>query len=329
MNMTRHIKNIFSYLYKQLLCSCNPEAKFLSETSNERQAGKVICLFVHYDSQNNISKSDLNYVKELNNFADVIFISNSIAVSELPNELHEITLLCVFRKNVGYDFGAWKDVILQYREMICRYDCLILVNNSVYCPIIHLMPIVNKMNERDNDFWGMTAFTERRNGRSREAHVLGYFKVPQHIQSYFLVFKKKVLEEEGFYKFWKDLEYPETFIDAVRYGEIALSQTMINLGYKSDVYIRQTLNNRRFRVDGPDMSKYEPDKLLCYGMPLIKKKALNLITVKQYLYLIKTIEKYNDELADIIARDYCKAQFSWAYRMLNRIFGGRLNRWRE
>ena len=64
---------------------------------------------------------------------DFVIICNDLEfkIDNLPDYVTYIN-----RPNIGYDFGAWSDALLNYHYRDKDYDTYIFVNSSVYGPFI-------------------------------------------------------------------------------------------------------------------------------------------------------------------------------------------------
>ncbi len=160
---------------------------------------KRICFVAGFDANGQIADYVVYLVKALSQFADVYYYGDFDADA---TELAKLKPYCVeaFAKRHGkYDFGSWQELIHHVgRQKIAQYDELILTNDSCYGPLFDLAPLFEEMESRDNDFWGLT---------SAFHHHL-------HIQSYFVAFKKPVLESDVFYQFFDSIK-PEKNVHAV------------------------------------------------------------------------------------------------------------------
>lgn len=159
------------------------------------------------------------------------------------------------RENRGFDGGAYKDVIVNAIgwDKVQEYDELVLCNDTFYGPFVSFESIFNEMRNESIDFWGLNYC---------------YNKITNHIQSYFLVFRKKVLCESGIIKYFNEnINSLTNEIEDVYNGfELGLFQHLVHQGYSFAAY---TENN--------------PFDLYCQGnigikefdVPILKKKAFS------------------------------------------------------
>lgn len=186
------------------------------------QSHKTLVLFSHFDRQDTIDPYVLYYLEALNQAGtDIVFLSASEAMP--PEEDQKLVALCrrvVIKKNIGYDFGAWRLGMALMEHELGDYDRLILCNDSIYAPLHSFGEMFRKMDAHDYDFWGITDNNDYEN----------------HIQSYFMVFSPTVFMQAFFYDFWRGIRsfrYKENII--VNY-EVGLSKMLKAHGYKLGVF---------------------------------------------------------------------------------------------
>lgn len=156
----------------------------------------------------------------LETISTLVVVVNGVIQPEELKKLQKRTEHIYIRENVGYDVGAYKDCMFHYVgiDEICKYDELILANDTVIGPFVPFAEIFETMTSKKCDFWGMT-YIER-----------GFLS---HIQSWFLVFRKKALEEKAFFLYFeKNILTTTTDLNQVysRF-EVGVYQYMIKMGY--------------------------------------------------------------------------------------------------
>ncbi len=194
---------------------------------------KNICIFSHFDRDNVIDSYVLHYLKELSGQdCDIIFVTTSRYLSlDQRKKLQPFCHKIIIRKNTGRDFGAFKSGI-QAIENLAFYNKVILANDSVYGPLYPLDKIIHYGDQMQLDMWGAT----------------DSFANQYHIQSYFIVFSKPLIQHLVFGEFWRhlpDLYFRDNIIH--RY-EIGMSQFFIKKGFKLGAYcpylrIKESLQN--------------------------------------------------------------------------------------
>jgi len=149
----------------------------------------------------------------------LVVVSNS--ARSLPASLDSVVDTFVPRANVGYDFGAWRDGLATLRSG--DYDEVICVNDSVFGPLTDVASVFSDARVAGADLWGMVLSDQ--NAR-RDAP-----RVP-HLQSWFLGFRKAVLESDAFAEFWRTCEPCDTKVQLIERYEIGLSASMAEAGFR-------------------------------------------------------------------------------------------------
>ncbi len=314
--MQKMLRNIKSYLYKYRSAQYAEQKVEVPNIDIDRNK-KRLSLFLHYNCEENISTSDWKYLEALDKISDVFIVSNSIINPNTKKIIKDKDWMLYERGNTGYDFGGWKEAITLFRNHIEKYDILVLVNNSCFFPVYPLEGVFAQMEVKNVDFWGITAFKENPLRGSLEAQILKTDRVPTHVQSYFIVFDLK-RTGDCFFNFWDNYSEQNSFSNTVKYGEIGITEFLLNHGKKYEVFVNETLDDLDYYLS-PDLSKNQPERLLAMGCPLIKKKALTQITIKQYYILLIELRKLNVDLYDEVKKVDYRNNVSKTYRYMNKI----------
>ena len=127
---------------------------------------KRLGIYIFYDKDNIIDDYVIYMLKDLNKAVDnIIFVSNSKISKEEEKKLNGLNIEINIRENIGLDAGAFKYVYDKYkREYLCQYDEVLLLNDTFYGPFKPFKEIINEMNDKDIDFWGLTANFDSKDG---------------------------------------------------------------------------------------------------------------------------------------------------------------------
>jgi hypothetical protein len=208
-------------------CVVMPVARLVGNIRSTRQInyvwpqgeialGPKIALFMHFDQNGMVRSQLLHYMRELrNNGRDVVFVSNSDEMKqEALAALQEICAGVIVRKNIGYDFGAWRDAIDYLNLPRANTEEIILANDSVFGPLLPLGDILQRLDYTNADIWGMTESWQAR----------------YHLQSFFLAFGPKAIRAQAFRKFWDSVRPVPVKAYIVKMYEVGVTQAMINGG---------------------------------------------------------------------------------------------------
>lgn len=254
---------------------------------------KRLLLYVHFNKYDNISEHvyyQLEHMKPL--FSKVIFISNSQLSQSEVEKLRQKDLIDDFiqRENVGYDFAAWHDGMAQVGfENLKDYDSVTAMNDTCFGPLWDMAPLYEKYESDEAvDFWGMT------NHRAIDA---GHIYIDEHLQSYFMSFKKSIIVSDVFQNFWKKVEAYTDVQNVIDNYETKYTKIFTEAGFKyqavlNTVPIADNFFHSNFTI-------HYPHVLLDNGVPFIKIKTFDLT---QHLspYLLKAIEERSDYPSQLI-----------------------------
>lgn len=244
-------------------------------------------VFAHYNADAGISEDDYATVQAYSKIlSKIVFVSNSPLTQADKQKLDKMHICYTERKNEGFDFSAWRDGLFKIgRETVQTYDELVLFNNSCYPPVFDLQEMFEKMETRSIDFWGSTIFPYSPDG----SYIHRDF-IPEHVQSFLMVFNKKILQEDVFWKFWSEMKDYSTLIDVISNGESQFTWILSNAGYTYEPYIRETyylsklLNNYAIAYE-------KPSTLLLLSDPLIKKKCYQHMSPEERIRLEYLVSK--------------------------------------
>lgn len=176
-------------------------------------------IFVHYDKNHIVDNYIYHYLKELKkNASYLLFVSTSNLVEKDVENLAKYCTNVIVRENIGYDFMSYKVGLESFDYL--SYDEVVICNDSVYGPLYSLENVFNKMQNDTCAFWGIT-----------DNKDIGY-----HLQSYFLVFKKSVIQSDAFKSFWDNVEILNDKNEIIKKYEVGLTKHLLQNGYSSAVY---------------------------------------------------------------------------------------------
>lgn len=232
-----------------------------------------LALYAHYSKSGGLALYVQYYLRRLRELGfQICFISNSPISQPRENELHEICDKVIQRSNTGYDFAMWQQALVEYE--LTQFDELLLTNSSIVGPLHPLEPFWQHPVASECDFWGFTDNDE----------------FGRHLQSYFILFRRQVLEHPCFLKFWDSvLPFDDSRLIVQSY-EVGLTRWLEQHGFTWDAFFPQEdlrrlllsrrgiadkLKNRIHPLELPrNTPMLLPDLLLESGMPFLKAKLL-------------------------------------------------------
>ena len=224
---------------------------------------KRLLLYVHYNKYDELSGHVLYQLEQLRPlFSKLIVISNSQLTKSATSTLKETGVDEVIqRENLGFDFAAWRDGMAHVGfEDLTDFDSVTLMNDTCFGPLWDISDIVEGFEKRPNvDFWGMTNFRKTK-----------YFD--EHLQSYFMSFKKHVVASETFQKFWTSIKTFTDVQDVIDNYETRVTSVLLEAGYRYDAVFNTVVEEAGDLIH-PDFSYYRPISTLEHKVPFIKLKA--------------------------------------------------------
>ncbi len=229
-----------------------------------------LAIFCFYD-RDGIVDSYIEYLLDdlINNVDCLVIVVNGILKKSEVIKFEKYTERIIIRKNEGFDVGAYADVIVNIigKDEINTWDEIVLCNDTFYGPFLAFKNIFDTMKLKEIDFWGM-GFIKN--------HILNY------IPSYFLVFRKKVVSDKGFYEFFVKIKNRKIkdIMDAYAFFEVGIFDYLVGRGYKYDFY-KDICNYNLY--NSADICIEQ-----C-GLPILKKKAFDpqYLNLKQQIHILR------------------------------------------
>lgn len=247
-------------------------------------------LYVHYNKFNELSPHVLYQLEQLRPlFSSICFISNSYLSKTAIEKLQENQLIddVIQRQNEGYDFAAWKEAILSSFDYVKSFDSLTLMNDTCFGPLWDMQEIFEKFeSDASVDFWGLT--------NHAACKIKGGSYVAEHLQSYFLSFKKQVVESEAFIDFWSNVKSYKNVQQVIDSYESELTEQLVKAGYSCssmlDLSSKPELGN---------VSIFRPDLILQAGIPFVKIKSFSHVA-HLAPFVLNAIEEKSEYPGDLI-----------------------------
>ncbi len=206
------------FTYAQIIGRVRNPHQVIRQIPERIELGPRVALFMHFDGSGGVRPAVLAYVRELVAAGrSVVFVTNAGRLTEAAiAALGDAGASIMIRRNIGYDFGAWRDAIETLALPRADTEELIICNDSVFGPVRPLDLTLLRLNYDEADVWGLTESWQRR----------------YHIQSYFIAFGRVALHNPGFRKFWAQvLPAPAKSFIIHRY-EVGLTQAMLKAGLR-------------------------------------------------------------------------------------------------
>ena len=269
-------------------------------------AKKRLGIFLFFD-KDGIADRYIEYMlRDIRGCLDrLIVIANGNIDSRSHDMLSSVADEVIVRENKGFDIGAWQEGIVSVcgSEKLKEYDSLTLFNDSFFGPFIPFSEIYNEMEDRGDDFWGLSV-----HGEANGTGLCPYGYRPRYIQTYFMVFEQRLLHSGDFFSFWEKLPLFKSYNELAEKFVAVMTMHFSDLGYSWSVYcdtadlesdrsrnfdqhsfnIYELIANRHFPVIKRRSFRTDKSLYLRYGSGAEAYRALEFIE-KNYDYDISMI----------------------------------------
>ncbi|WP_017934035.1 CDP-glycerol glycerophosphotransferase family protein [Nocardioides sp. Iso805N] len=256
-----------------------PDAESLPSDRAPRRA----CLFAAFDAEGTVDEATRLLIAELDRHCDVfVLYDNYMSPDELA-KLADITVGAWAVRHGAYDFGSYSMLArdLVGWDRLAAYDEVLFVNDSCFL-VRPLDAVFGQMDRRNCDWWGLQAtkglastkdqvsnsFTEPIPIERVRAEMLEGFEHDPvydfHIGSYFLAFRRPVLEDPGFRRLIDSVGPAGNKLLVILKYEVGITHLLLGHGFTFDTFM-------------PSLDPFHPlftlrhFALLEQGFPLLKR----------------------------------------------------------
>jgi lipopolysaccharide biosynthesis protein len=147
----------------------------------------------------------------------MVFVTNSEQIQDGDKAfLKQHCSAILIRRNIGYDFGAWRDALDTLGLPRAETRAIYLVNDSVYGPFCDLQPLLSAVDFDRADLWGATESWQHR----------------YHLQSFFLVCGENAIRSKAWRRFWRSVRPIPCKDWVIRHCEIGFTGAMVAGGVR-------------------------------------------------------------------------------------------------
>jgi hypothetical protein len=182
------------------------------------QLGSRVVIFAHFDRRGEIRAYARAYIEALCRAGlDVVFVTNAAYLAAPDHAwVRGRAARIVIRRNLGLDFGAWRDTMEVCGLPAANTSLLVVANDSVYGPFHPLEPLLARIDFDEADVWSATDSWQHR----------------FHLQSFFVAFGPRALSQDAFKQFWRSVRNVRSKKWVIRQYEIGMSQALIAAGLR-------------------------------------------------------------------------------------------------
>jgi len=184
----------------------------------DRPLGKDVVLFVHFDAEGRVIPATRDFIMSLEAAGlSVVFVTNSGRILDEDKAFlraHCATIL--IRRNIGYDFGAWRDGLDTMQLPRPATRAIYMVNDSVYGPFGDLSDVLAGVDFGQADLWGLTESWQHR----------------YHLQSFFLICGEGAIRSRAWRQFWRSVRPVPSKEWIIRHCEIGFTRALVRGGIR-------------------------------------------------------------------------------------------------
>ncbi len=234
---------------------------------------KRLGIFVFFDPQGVVGDYVVYLIKGIRPFFSHLKIVVNGEINAAGREqLEPLADDFYCRENVGLEVGGYLDAIKKVTwSGLEAYDEVICFNDTVYGPVYPFEEMFTAMEQRSElDFWGIT----KHYGAPFDPFgtiECGY--IPEHIQSTFLAFRKRLFTSAEFQAHWEKLAEVRRYQESIGWHEAIFTEKFTALGYKGDVY-----------VDTEDLRVYTEYPLFMSLTELLKNRRCPIVKRKGFYW---------------------------------------------
>ncbi len=278
-------------------------------------------IFVMYDSEGIVDDYRLYIIKEMRLVCSRLIVTvNGLLTDKSINQVKEYTDEIYYRTDDGFDAGAIKDTLIKYItwEKVIEMDELMWCNDSCYGPFIPFQTIIEQMEGKGYDFWGLTYQDSINSFFPKTEYNERY--LPKHIQPYFMLIRKRMIKNSIFKEFWETLPPICDHSDAIINYELRFTRFFEDNGYVGGVYIE--LRDRELSgIDDTDIwiMDHPYTMIQVYNMPMVKRRIFTSQFDKNYSY---SIGQTPDQILRYI-KDHTDYDTGYIWKNIIRILSGK------
>lgn len=194
------------------------------QTRGQRPLGQKVAIYLIYQPKGLLQSTIETCRLLVGNGYAVLVMSNAPLSSTDHAKLAPFTYLLVERPNFGYDFGGYRDGIRLLQELGAKPGALIVMNDSVWWPVMGGDQLIKQMEEAGSDVVGtILHHLSPRNGKPRQPFL----------ESYLYWFGPNALSSDAFWLFWDRYRVSNLKYNAIHRGERKLTGALLNAGLKA------------------------------------------------------------------------------------------------
>jgi lipopolysaccharide biosynthesis protein len=225
---------------------------------------KRLLVYFFWDAEGIVDDYVIHSLKALGEYcSSIVVVVNGDVNSDGYRKLRTVSHHLIKRENVGLDAWAYKTAF-EYvgYDNLSEFDEVLVTNFTLYGPLFSLAETFSRLDATPCDFWGLAGFNEKTTGRSDV----------QHLQSYFVVYRRSLTSSRDFRNYWQQLPEIASYTDSVNLHELAQTPYFAARGYNFSSFLSTkkyaSISPYNFVINCADRVLVED------RCPFIKRRAL-------------------------------------------------------
>lgn len=236
---------------------------------------KRLGIFFFYEKNGVVDEFILYYLADLvKNLSELVVVCNGKLSEQGDAAFRQFTDHIIVRENKGLDVWAYKTALDDYGwERLSEFDEVVMTNSTLMGPVRPLREMFDAMAEQqDLDFWGLSIHHGAKTNPFKGKHLYRY--LPVHIQSHFIVYRKRFIQSPELQAYWNKMPMIESYTDSVQRYEAVFTKQFEDRGFKWDVYVKTD-----------DLKEFTDYPLLVCPVRLLREKKMPAVqTAQLYAY---------------------------------------------
>lgn len=267
---------------------------------------KRLGIFFFYEKNGYVDAFLTYYLADLcKNLSELVVVVNGKLSDQGRAEFEKFTSNIIVRENKGLDVWAYKTAIDSYGwEKLSEFDEVVMTNSTLMGPVRPLAEMFDEMAKNpDLDFWGLTVHHGAEGNPFKGKHI--YDHLPVHIQSHFIVYRKKFIQSPELQNYWDTMPMIQGYMDSVQRYESVFTKMFADKGFRWDVYVKTD-----------DLKAFTDYPLLVCPVRLLRDKKCPLFKRRSFMH---EFEAYLNDTAGEPAKelyDYLRDETDYPLELL-------------
>lgn len=217
-------------------------------------------IFFFYDPDGIVDRYVDYFVNEYKKcFEKLVVVCNGVLSESGRAVFEKYTSYIIVRENKGLDVWAYKTAFdtIGWKELEA-YDEVTIANYTSMGPVYPFTEMYAEMDTKDLDFWGINKHFYYKDDVFGK---ISYGYIPEHIQSYYMVFRQSLVKSKQFQDYWNNMPEIKSYEESIARFEAVFTKIFADAGFKWDVYVQ---------VD--DLKSLTLHPMLTYPTELIKNR---------------------------------------------------------